>query len=36
MEVDIESLPEKEKTKILNQRTRDVERAKVKADREAE
>ena len=36
VEVDISLLPEKEKNKILNQRTRDKERAKAKADREAQ
>ena len=36
VEVDISLLLEKERNKILNQRIRDVERAKAKADREAE
>ena len=36
VEVDISLLPEKERNKILNQRERAVERAKVKTDREAE
>jgi hypothetical protein len=35
VEVDINLLPEKEKNKILNQRTRDAERAKAKTDKEA-
>ena len=34
VEVDIESLPKKEKNKILKQRTRDAERAKAKKDKE--
>jgi hypothetical protein len=36
VEMDINLLPEKEKNKILNQRTRDAERAKAKTDREAQ
>jgi hypothetical protein len=35
VEVDINKLPKKEKIKVLNQRKRDVDRAKEKADREA-
>ena len=35
-EVDISLLPEKERNKILNQRTRDAERAKAKIDREVQ
>jgi serine/threonine protein kinase HipA of HipAB toxin-antitoxin module len=34
-EVDLSLLPEKEKNKILNQRTRDAKKATDKADREA-
>jgi serine/threonine protein kinase HipA of HipAB toxin-antitoxin module len=34
-EVDLSLLPEKEKNKILNQRTRDAKKAMDKADREA-
>jgi hypothetical protein len=36
VEVDINLLPEKERNKILNQRTRDAKRAKAKTDREAQ
>jgi hypothetical protein len=36
VEVGINLLPEKEKNKILNQRTRDAERAKAKTEREAQ
>jgi hypothetical protein len=36
VEVDINLLPEKERNKILNQRTRDAKRAKAKIDREAQ
>jgi hypothetical protein len=36
VEVDINLLLEKERNKILNQRTRDAERAKAKTDREAQ
>jgi hypothetical protein len=35
VEVDINLLPEKEKNKVLNQRKKDVDRAKAKTDREA-
>ena len=35
VEVDINLLPEKEKNKILNHRTRDAERAKAKTNRGA-
>ena len=34
--MDISLLPEKERNKILNQRTRDAERAKAKTNREAQ
>ena len=36
VEVDISLLLEKERNKILNQRTRDVDRVKAKAEREAQ
>jgi hypothetical protein len=36
VEVDINLLPEKERNKILNQRTREAERAKARADKESQ